>query len=438
MYTHLIKIALASTATVVLLVLGSLTIHKVDDTEWQAVQYLNGEVEIKESAGVYLAMFPKVTEYPRNETYEFTGKDPNIAVDDPANTDDSIRVTFNDGGTAQISTVLRVSTPATKEQKREFHRQFNGSKENIKSAIWAHLSNVIKATGPIMSASENQTARKSEFNSVVLDQMNDGLYQMRRVMVELDQVDEKGNKIKVMATEIQKSNDGKSLVAQSSPLATYGLKVTQLSITETEYDKQTQTQFETKKAAFLKAESAKAEREGEVQQRLMIEEKGRRELAETTAAANLVKEKATIEAAKEKEVAETNAARELEVAKLAKEQAETLAAQKLEVAKLDRQASEEQAKQILVLAQAEKERIAMAGAITEKDKVTLEVQRETAIGVAQALSKVSVPQVIIAGGKDDQNASSTQSDLINLFLLKQNGLLDAMNPKQVNPAPRQP
>lgn len=257
-------------------------------------------------------------------------------------------------------------------------------------------------------------------------------------MVELDQVDEKGNKIKVMATEIQKSNDGKSLVAQPSPLATYGLKVTQLSITETEYDKQTQTQFETKKAAFLKAESAKAEREGEVQQRLMIEEKGRRELAETTAAANLVKEKATIEAAKEKEVAETNAARELEVAKLAKEQAETLAAQKLEVAKLDRQASEEQAKQILVLAQAEKERIAMAGAITEKDKVTLEVQRETAIGVAQALSKVSVPQVIIAGGKDDQNASSTQSDLINLFLLKQNGLLDAMNPKQVNPAPRQP
>lgn len=422
----IIKIVAAFALFLTLVALACLTIHKVDDTEWQAVQYLDGEVEIKESAGIYIALFPKVTEYPRNATYEFTGKQ---FEDD---TDDSIRVTFNDGGMAQISTVLRVSTPATKEQKREFHRQFNGSEKNIESAIWAHLSNVIKATGPIMSASENQTARKSEFNSVVQDQMNDGLYQMKRVMVELDQVDEKGNKIRVAATEIQKDTQGKPLVGQQSPLALYGVTVTQLSITETEYDEQTKKQFETKKAAFLKAESAKAEREGEVQQRLMIEEKGRRELAETTAASNLIKEKATIEADKEKEVAETNAARELAVAQLTKAQAETLAAQKLEVAKLDRQAAEEEAKKILTLAAAEKERIALAGAITEHDRITLEVQRETAIGVANALSKINVPQVTISGSQGDGNQ---QADLINLLLLKHNGLLDAMKTPSASKPP---
>lgn len=429
---NIIKTVMAAFVLLLLIIVASMTIHKVDDTEWQAVQYLNGELEIKESAGIYVAMFPKVTEYPRNSTYEFS------APRDKSPNDESIRVTFNDGGTAQISAVLRISTPVTAEQKREFHRQFNGSEQNIEAAIWAHLSNVIKATGPIMSASENQAARKSEFNALVQEQMNAGLYEMRRTTVELDQVDEKGNKMRVAATEIQRdAKTAKPVISQQSPLAQYGIIVTQLSITETEYDAQTRVQFETKKASFLKAESAKAEREGEVQQRLMIEEKGRRELAETTAAANLVKEQATIEAMKEKEVAETEAAKKLAVAIKTKETMEMEAQQKLEVAKLSKMAADEEAKQIIILAQAEKDRIALAGAITEREKVTLEAQRETAIGVASALAKLSVPQVVINGGDGTPGSAggNTQDNLINLMLLKNNGLLDAMKMPVLQPKP---
>lgn len=139
-----------------------------------------------------------------------------------------------------------------------------------------------------------------------------------------------------------------------------------------------------------------------------------------------MKEKATISANQEKQVAETNAARDLAVAQLEKEKAETLAAQKLEVAKLDRQASEEQASQILILAKAEKEKISLAGAITETERLTLQTKQETAIGVAQALAQVKVPQVIISGKDGGATGGGNQADLINLFLLKQNGLLDAM------------
>lgn len=158
----------------------------------------------------------------------------------------------------------------------------------------------------------------------------------------------------------------------------------------------------------------------------MIQEKGLRELAETTAASNLVKEKATIAADQEKEVAETQAAKLLAVAIKTKETAATRANQELAVAKINRQASEETAKQILILAQAEKDRIALGGAISEKDKITLEVQRDTAIGVASALTKINVPQVTIGGSSGNGAASSNQADLINLYLLKQNGLLDSM------------
>jgi hypothetical protein len=419
-----LKLIVTAIAVIVIGLVSSNLIHKVDDTEWQAVQYINGEVEIKDTAGVYFALFPKITEYPRNLPLGFYKK----STEESPN-DESTRVTFNDGGTADIDATLRIALPSTVDQRREFHRQFSGNIANIKTAVWAHLSNVIKASGPLMSASENQASRKSEFNTVVLDQLNDGLYEMRRVERELDQTDEKGNKVRVSATEIvrdQKTN--RPLISQKSPLSQYGVTVTQFSITETEYDPQTLKQFSTKKDAFLQAESAKAQREGEVQQKLMVMERGLREKAETEAKSNLEKAQAVITAMKEKEVAETEAAKILAVALKQKETAETEAAMQLAVAKLGKEAANENAEKIRILAQAEKDRISQAGAITEKEKVTLETQRETAIGVASALAKVNVPQIVISGsgGANGQGGSATQSELINLLLLKQNGYLDSM------------
>ena len=413
-----IKVALFFIVLIFGVIFGSNLVHKVDDTEWQAVQYINGAVEIKESAGIYFAFFPKVTEYPRYQYFEFTRE---ATPESP--TDESTRVTFNDGGTADVNVSIRVALPNDNDAKRLFHRQFNGNMENVKNAVWAHLSNVLKASGPIMSASENQASRKGEFNTVVFEQLNAGLYEMKRIEKTLEQVDEKGNAIKVFATEVVLGQNGRPIITQVSPLAQLGVSVTQFSITETEYDEQTRKQFSQKKEAFLQAESAKAQREGEVQQRLMIVEKGLRQKAEQEALSNLEKTKATITAQKEKEVAETEAAKLLSVAELTKKTAETAGAQKLSVAKLERESAEEQAKQILVLATAEKERIAQAGAITEKEKLTLEIQKETAIGVAQALSKVNVPQFIISGGGAD-SGKTTQENLLNLMLLDRNGLLN--------------
>ena len=419
--TTIIKAIVAAIVLAVISIVTCNNVHKIDDTEWQAVQHLSGQVEIKSSPGMYFAFFPKITEYPRNVAMQFYKK---TSKESP--NDESTCVTFNDGGTADIDVTLRLATPSEDSQKREFHRQFNGSMKDIKMAVWSHLTNVLKASGPLMSASENQASRKSEFNSVVLDQLNDGLYEMRRVERELDQVDEKGNKLRVYATEIVKDpKTGKPIITQESPLARYGVKFTQFSITETTYDPQTLKQFGTKKEAFLKAESAKADRENEVQQRLMVEEKGRREKAEVEAISLKEKAQAVITAQKLKEVAELNAARDLAVAIKQKETAETAASQELEVARIARQRAEEEGKAILTLAQAEKEKIALGGAISEKERLTLEMQKETAIGVANALSKVNVPQVTISGSGGPGQAGNSQQDLINLFLLKQNGLLDA-------------
>lgn len=238
------------------------------------------------------------------------------------------------------------------------------------------------------------------------------------------------------------------------------LSVTQFSVTHVEYDKTTQAQFEQKKQAFLAAESSKAQREKEVQERLMVEERGRRQKAEieatsnqqlaaATIAANQAKLVAETNALQEKNVAETNAAKLVAVALQTKQEAETKAAQQktvaeinasqlvavalqtkqeaetkalqeLEVAKLQRQAADENAKRQIALATAQKESLALGGAISERDRVLAEILRDQNIGVARELAKINVPSTIIGGGGQGQ---SGEANLVNLFLLERLGVL---------------
>lgn len=408
-----------------------------DEQEWTFAQTIFGQTKVVNTTGPFWKLWGKTYSYPRYHEIEFSKE-----ATEKSPTDESIRVTFNDGGTADMSSVIRIITPVTEEEQRKFHRQFGGSIEGIENAVWAHLSNCIKATGPLMSGSEHQSSRKAEFTQLVQDQLEDGLYAMRRIeRILKDQTDEKGNPITVFATELLLEKDAtRPQVSQLSPLLDYNIKIAQFSITESEYDDATRKQFEQKKNAFLAAERAKAQREEEVQQRLMIEEKGRREKAEYEAAAFKEKAKQVIEAQRESEVqninanrekavAEIQAQRQFEVATLEKKTAETNAAKVLEVAKLEKLAADQNAAKIIALANAEQERIRLGGAITEEKRVLAEIERDTKIGVAEKLSGVNVPGIIVSGGGDGAG-QDTQSNLINMFLLRQLGVLPEIGKQQ--------
>ena len=274
------------------------------------------------------------------------------------------------------------------------------------------------------------------------------LFETRKIQKTLhDQFDDKGKPITVWATEVVNDEKGQPRIANPSPLAKLGIVVTQFSITHVEYDEATKKQFAQKKDAFLAAENSKAQREKEVQERLMVEERGRREKAEAEATALKQKAKEVIDAERLKQVAEldaqraknvaemdairnkvvaeTDAAKLLAVAQLDKQRAETDAAKQLEVAKLERQAAEENAQKQIALAKAQEESLKIAGAISERDRVLAEIEKEKAIGVAQHLAKVGVPSFIINGGTDakDGNSTSVNDQLMNVFLLRQMGVL---------------
>jgi hypothetical protein len=452
---------------------------KNDLQSYQIWQGVGGDVKVIDTPGYYWNWFGTAWTYPKSVQAYWSASPKEGSIED-----ESIRVTFNDGGTAKISAMVQFSMPLDQDKRQKLHAMFGGNLENIKHAVHAHLVNCVKNTGPLMSASENQAARKSEFAQTVEDQLRRGLYVMKRTTVALkDRFDEKGQPIKVEATEIVKDEKGVAEQAETSPLLTYGIDVVQFSITGTDYDERTIAQFAAKQEAFLAAERSKAEREQEIQRKLMIEAQGLRQVAEIEAAANQAKAKAVTEgqqrvevAMKEKEAQETRARQEAQIAEIQaqqrvavalkeKEAQETAAKQKLAVAEIEKQTIETRAKQeaevqriaaemqlkvaelqarstvskaegdalaaakqadgILALATAKAKEIDIAGAVKEHDKVLAEIERDKAIGVARELAKISVPQTIISGGgaEGKSNGQSMTEVMMGLYLMKNLGII---------------
>lgn len=412
---------------------------------WQVYQSLNGQVRIIDNPGWYFKPFATVWTWPRAMQKYLSAVD----GEGDDNVDESVRVTFNDGGTADMSFFIRCQTPNNEVQRRRLQQDFSGNPDNMLNAVRAHLINCAKAAAPLMSASEHQSARKAEYTQIVNDQLNAGLYEMKKVSLELkDRVDEKGKPIIVYATEIVRDENGHPIIAQASPLNEYGIVVLQFSVTETDYDEQTLKQFEAKKDSFLGAEKSKAQREQEVQLRLMTVEKGLREKAEVEAVANKELAAATIAADQVKQVAEIEAKQKTEVAKQATLQQEAIkqkmlveASQKMEVAEIDLTAARLQAEAIKTLAEAKQKEIQLAGKITEREQTLAQLQKETVIGVAAEYAKVNVPEFIVAGG-DGSNGGADPMALFGINMLQNIRKNDVANKADMSfslpPAPAEP
>lgn len=420
-----------------LIIIGAMLaggIGKNDAQNWQIIQSVRGTITVRDQAGWYLKMFATVWTYPR-----YVDKAWNDEIDEGEKAKQSIRTTFNDGGTAQISTYIRYMTPIEENQRVEFHRQFAGNIENATVSVKSHQINCVKATGPLMSASENQSARKAEFTQLIWDQVVDGLYGMRRVEKEVviepepiiagtsvvpGVISTPAPKVEFkLTTELILDDLGQPTIVKASPLIAYGIKVLQFSVTGIEYDDDTLKQFSTKKLAYLAAEQSKADREKEKQERYNIIEKGLREVAEAQAAGNVEKETAVVAAQLKAEVAEqakieaeTVAEMALAVAEIERDQAQV----NLEIATLDAEA-------VIVLAEAEREKIELAGALTELETAMIDAKVQMAGEVANAMAQIQVPSVMIIGGEGGNSASNVLGHLINMKLLKDSGLMDITN-----------
>jgi hypothetical protein len=434
-----VKLAAAGIVTFLALILvgimwGGLVGHN-NMQDYQVYQSVSGNVSVIDKSGYYGKWFATVWTMPRSMQHYYSA-----SVKEGSKSDDSIRVTFNDGGTAQIGSFVKIRLPSDEAHRLLIHQDYASNQDSIVDAVKAHLTNCVKSTGPMMSASENQASRKAEFNQVVEEQLIKGLFEMERTEVELNDVAQmeaagigadgkaimREKKAKVAATKIVRDEKGQPIVVQESPLKRYGIEVIQFSVTETEYDSKTLEQFAAKKQSYLAAEQAKAQRQEEQQQKLMIIERGLRQVAETEAAANLEKKKATVAAQQQQEVAViqkaeavTKAQQKVEVALQDKQEAETLKA----IAQIKAERAELDKKAVISAAEAKAKEIEIAGGLSDKDRILATIKADRDAKVAAALAGVKTPAVVIVGDNKEGKGGGLNENLMNLMLLRATGVL---------------
>lgn len=289
------------------------------------------------------------------------------------------KTTFNDNGKGYIIGSFRVEMPTDTKSMEKIQEDYGSEEALINALVKPQLYKVITACGPLMTSLESVAETRTDLIAHITDQLNNGVYKTRVIKVEVPNAITGEMETRNQADLIEDSNaPGGYLRQEESPFGKYGIKCGQVSVIDIKYDDDTQAQIDAQRNANLAAITLKTQALEFQQQAIKAEEEGKAEAA-----------KARWKQEKEKAVAVTKAQQEFEVAELEAKKAKQVA--------LKVQAEGE--------AKAAANRALVQAGLTPLEKATIE--KETAIGIAQALANSNVrwvPEIIMNGGSNAGSA----------------------------------
>ena len=349
------------------------TLHVNDVQNLQVIQSINGDVTVRREGGWYAMICPRIWEYPKASVEICKEADK-----------DAILMQFSNKSTATLNCQIGYRIDSTNdEQIIKLHQQVEGSDEKIWAKVRTTLQTVAQCVASQYTPSES-VEKFPEFAKKIADAI---IHEQNLLFEGIDVV---------------------SFTCAGLP----------------KYDTETVEQFARQKEADLAKRLAAAEKEKLEAEILKTEANYKRELAEFRGKAEAETAKMTTEAERTKKLAEIAAQQKVEVEKLEKEQMLVKASKELEVAEITKQTEQKQleiikikADQKVADAQAKQKEIELSGAITEQERVKLEFDMKTKIGVAAEMAKTYAhwnPQVIqVSGGNG--NVSSATSSLDNFL-----------------------
>ncbi len=291
---------------------------------------ISGELTVHTEPGLKTQFFGKVTLYPRSGVFEFNQPiDPNdptqVRFYDPKQ-DDSLKITFNDGGEAWISGSIRYDYPLEVDQIKVMHKMFS-SHENVKKGlIEKTVERSIYMSGPLMSSIDSFMSRRADLPKLIEDQAMNGLYNVRTRDVVIEDEFTKERKTVKQAEPIEDKNAPRGLSRQEeSVLSKFGLTLSNFTTNNISYSQKVQQRVDALFAAqsdiqvatlnAKKAEQDKktAEQKGQADA-MAAEWKAKTAAAEEIAAAEKVRQMEIIKAEQKKAVAVTEANQKREVA----------------------------------------------------------------------------------------------------------------------------
>lgn len=331
---------------------------------------ISGRMEYWTSAGFKWQLCGKTTTYHKTEQLWFGGKD----IDDQS-IGSPIPVRFYDGSEGLIYGSLRVKLPTDVMYLSKIQADYNGMDRLMNDLVKQTVGKVIYATGALMTGFESYAEKKNDFLEYVRDQLTYGVY---KTNVKVEEVrDQSGNieklKIASLIPDTLAPNGYKR--SEPSPFMDYGIEIGQVSISTIDYSEKVKQQIAQQQESNMLAQTAKAKAAAAAQEAIRAEEEGKAKAAQAKWAQETIKATEVTKAEQEKEVSR-------------------LAAEKAEYDK-KRVIAEGDAK-------AAANRALVAAGLTPLEKATID--KETKIGVAEALSKTKWPTVVMNGGTGNNSA----------------------------------
>lgn len=344
---------------------------------------LTGELSVINTTGTYAQMFATITTYQVSDMHYFTRAE---NEGDQVTESDPIKIRFNDGGTAEVTGSIKFRLPANPDKQLMIHNDFKSYIRIKHDLIRQVVAEAMMQTATLMKAEESYSTRRSEFASLVEDQVEQGIFETEAR--EYKGKDADGNEFIEREVNIKKGSDGKPIVRKESPLKRYGIEVIQFIVKDIDFDPTIDALISKKKEAEQMKVVARANAEKAKQDAITAREQGN---------ARIATEKANQDVEKIKEV--------------------TIAQKNFEVSQLQRKQAEQDAQATIVngKALAEVSRLKVQAGLTPLEKATLD--KETKIGVAAELAKVQFPQMMVIGGSGSNGSAANPFDAVGLKAL---------------------
>lgn len=345
-----------------------------------------GNMEYWTSPGFHWQWWGKTTTYYKTQQLWF-GSD-SEAGDQQGK---PIPVIFNDASDGMIYGSLRVKLPTDPKYLARIQTDYNGMDRLMNDLVRPTVTKVIYASGPLMSAFESYAEKKNDLIEYITDQLNNGVYKtaIKRSEV-LDAITGEKKVINVATLIPDSLAAGGYKRSESSPFAYYGLEIGQVAVSKIAYSDKVNRQIAQQQEANMLIQTSRAKSAAAAQEAIRAEEEGK-----------ALAMKAKWEQEKIKAVEVTKAEQEYEVARLsalkAKEDAKRIEAQGM--------------------AEAAAARAKVLAGLDPLQRATID--KETTIGVAQALANSNVrwvPEVMIIGGKEGASANPMDAVGLNMLL----------------------
>ncbi|MFY0630758.1 MAG: hypothetical protein JXR05_10285 [Flavobacteriaceae bacterium] len=376
-----------------------------------AVQYISGGDKMITTQGIKLKYWGRVIPL----SYEISIKD--IIVDDKDDLPKEAQGIYNrkaqkwefsDAIKAEISTSVIVGVNINDEDV--FLNMADRNKSEGKLIFGRVLPNIdaaIKNTCKLMDAQDYISGQASDFDRYFRDQLENGMYQVEQYY-EAENVNEVvgdtttirqikvGKSSKQKKFRIKRDANGNIVRDNSNSLKQYGLKIYQAQVTGIDWEESFDERLDLQKNEVAQTQLEKQQAEREYYRAKKEVAKGESEKAKERARLEKIQIQQTIEAETEAKVAGFNLIKE-------KKQYEV----ELYKAKSKKVAADAQ--------YYENAKLVSAG-LTPQEKA--EWEYKTAVGVAQQLKELRLPQTYIEGGKGGSNNGNLLESLIGAELAK--------------------